>query len=232
MRRERLSIGANEQGVVRADGAASGERASQRLSGLATDRHQSFTTPLSHHPATSLDQVDILDPETRGLAQANAGVEQEQDDGTIAVGSCRALLDRTDELSDIAVAEAWDDPLRDPRDRHPPDRAVGQVEFARDPGTKRANRPDTSRDAARRKRPLVTGLDGEEPAADPHRAKLSKRRDTPVTLEEADELREVVGIPADRARTATGDAERRAVFVDQIDQTQALRPEAGCENFA
>jgi hypothetical protein len=75
--------------------------------------------------------------------------------------------------------------LRDARHRHSAEWVVGKLELALQPGTEGPESANPPGDAARGKRPVVTCVDLDKPAADDRRTQLCERRPIAGALEEA-----------------------------------------------
>lgn len=206
-----------EERIVGPVAAAMGQPDAESLARSSTDRNNSLPAALPEHATPTLDEVQIADPKSSCFADANAGVQQQQDDSLIALRIARALS-ATEQSQDLRVAQAGDKLLGDARERHGAERVRGQVELARDPGPESLEGADAPSEAARRQ---LAGprLEREQPTANNRSLKVTRGGCRPIPLSEADELKQEVAIPLNRPRTPTGDLERAEVLVDQIPQT-------------
>ena len=191
---ERAAVGADEERRCGRRVAAPGEHLADGAPGLASDRHDAFLRALAHDSTAALDEIDIVDAQAGGLGEPDAGIEQKEDECTIAFGLLRTL-DRRKQRTDLGLAKAANELLRYARHRHSAERVVGKIELALQPGAEGSERTDTPRHAARRERTVSMRTKGDKPAADDRWTQT--RRTSPIagTFEEADELGQVIAVP-------------------------------------
>jgi hypothetical protein len=116
----------------------------------------------------------------------------------------------------LGLAKAPNELLRNARDWHSAERVVWEIELALQPGTEGSKRADTPCHAARRKRTVSMRPEGDEPAADDWWTQFGERRRVAGTLEEGQELRQVITVPADRPRTSAGYLQGHVVLGHEI----------------
>ena len=138
-----------EERIVVPDTAPMAQPCPERLASSSANRNEALFTALPEHAAPTLGEVHISDKKSGCLADANAGVQQEQDDRSITLRIAGAL-DGSEQGDDLRVAKAWNQLVGDTRERHCAERVRGQVQLARDPGAEGLEGPYPAGDAARR----------------------------------------------------------------------------------
>ena len=215
-RRKNLAAAADEQRRVALRSAAGHQPSTQRSAAPATDRDDPFLRTLADDAAATFDQIEVANPEAHKLAQADAGVEQKQDDGAVSYRVARSVSGGSDEGAHLALPEALDEDIGQLWERQARKRMGVKGELPLDPTPKGAKCSHSPRHRVRSERPRAGCLNCEQPPPTRRGGEIVERRRPAVATRETDELIEVAAVPVDRATATAADLERNAVFINEV----------------
>jgi hypothetical protein len=115
--REATTSASDKERIVRGERSPAEKRHTNCAPGPPSKGYDSLLGPLAHHATPTLDEVDIADRDGDKLAKADARIEHQENDRSIARDITRPILDGPEKSPKLGCGQARDQDVRDLGDR-------------------------------------------------------------------------------------------------------------------